>query len=161
MDKGLVVVVYCAFVGNMLFKSLMLLLLEMYLNNNQPVKRCVNNSCGAMENNTRKRLIVCRCLVSSHHHICTKQPSSIPTQSGSPFLRCSALLLPRIVMNFSSSVPNLPSPAAYNSCNGRHTLEATHSLMNGLVPPPKQHKKTHLSVWGMREAIWMSCLFTC
>lgn len=38
----------------------------------------------------------------------------------SPLLRCSALLLPIILMNVSSSVPNLPSPAVYKSCGNRY-----------------------------------------
>lgn len=40
----------------------------------------------------------------------------------SPFLRCSSLLFPMILIKVSSSVPNLPSPAANRSCNGRETL---------------------------------------
>lgn len=34
-----------------------------------------------------------------------------------PFLRCSALLLPSMLMNLSSSVPNFSSPAANSSWN--------------------------------------------
>lgn len=58
----------------------------------------------------------------------SKAPACIvPTSVASPFLRCSTLLLPRIVMNFSSSVPNLPSPAANKSCNSRGTPVFTHT----------------------------------
>lgn len=65
-------------------------------------------------------------------HITTSKWAGTGKLANSPFLRCSALLLPRIVINFSSSVPNFSSPAAYKSCNGRphtdvHTLSLTHT----------------------------------
>ncbi len=39
------------------------------------------------------------------------------THKRAPFLRCSALLLPSMLMNLSSSVPNFSSPAANSSYN--------------------------------------------
>lgn len=65
-------------------------------------------------------------------HITTSKWAGTGKLADSPFPRCSALLLPRIVINFSSSVPNFPSPAAYKSCNGRphtdvHTLSLSHT----------------------------------
>lgn len=48
----------------------------------------------------------------------------------SPFLRCSALLSPMILIKVSSSVPNLPSPAANRSWNGRETLVGVQQQLN-------------------------------
>lgn len=67
---------------------------------------------------------------TAHSHIRTYKYPDRNQPSNAPSLRCSALLLPRIEMIFSSSVPNLPSPAAYNSCSGRYTLSHSHSHNN-------------------------------
>lgn len=62
----------------------------------------------------------------------------------SPLLRCSALLLPIILMNVSSSVPNLPSPAVYKSCGNRYKHIETRCVVIRTHRPgivPKQRRK--------------------
>lgn len=92
-------------------------------------------------------------------HITTSKWAGTGKLANSPFLRCSALLLPRIVINFSSSVPNFSSPAAYKSCNGRphrcsYSLSHTHGnlVLTWFI-------ETHVKKWQPCTVPNQQCLF--
>ena len=75
-------------------------------------------------------------------------------QTHSPFLRCSTLLLPRIVMNGSSSVPNLPSPASNKAWNVRHTQETLCTWRDLFTPAAQEWQPWWRSLYRakMRKA---------